>query len=79
MTQKTNFDFVEFAYKRLVSNFQNHIMFERTIPFREVNRIFGLLFSLNKQQTRVVIEDMTRRYDNIEKNCQGIKILTLLK
>jgi hypothetical protein len=76
MSQKVQFDFIEFAYNRLVKNFQNYILFERTIPFRDIYRIFGLLFSLNKQQTRVVIEDIARRYDNIKKNCQGVKILT---
>jgi hypothetical protein len=67
------FDFTQFAYERVVNNFPNYVAFGRTIPFSEIYRLFGLLFSLNKQQTRIVIEDMVRR-NKIEKNCQGIRI-----
>jgi hypothetical protein len=73
--QNVRFDFIEFAYNRLVKNFQNYVLFGKTIPIREVYRLCGLLFRLNKHQTRAIIEDMTRRYDNVERNCQGVRIL----
>ena len=50
--EENSFDFVEFAYDRLVKNFHNHALVGRTIPMKSIYRFCGLLFSLNKHQTR---------------------------
>lgn len=74
MAQKLRFDFMEFAYNKLLKNFQNVILFERTIPFREIYRIYGLLFRLNRQQTRDLLKDMGDRYQDIELNNHGLRL-----
>jgi hypothetical protein len=73
MNKKSGFDFVEFAYNRLVANFHNNVTFRKIIPFREIYRICGLLFSLNKRQTRALLKDMSKKYD-VEMNSHGLKI-----
>ena len=77
MRKKNHFDFVEFAYNKLIKNFQHYILVGRTIPMKSIYRMCGLLFSLNKQQTRALIEDIAKRYRNVKRNCQGVKILKL--
>jgi len=74
MKNNNRFDFVEFAYERLTKNFHNYVLLERTISMKSIYRMCGLLFSLNKYQTRMLITDLSRRYDNVERNCRGMTI-----
>ena len=77
MKNNNHFDFVEFAYERLTKNFHNCVLLERTITMKSIYRMCGLLFSLNKYQTRMLIADLSRRYVNVERNCRGLKIFKL--
>ena len=74
MKQNNHFDFVEFAYNRLIKNFQSYVKVGRTIPMKSIYRFCGLLFSLNKQQTKALLDDISSRY-GVRKNCRGIRII----
>ncbi len=73
------FDFLSIAYNRIIDRFYSYVLSNRTIPVREINKFCGLIFSLNKRETRMMLKSIANELDNVELNCHGIKIKGIKK
>ena len=66
-----SFDFYGLVVQRLRGNFEEYVMFSKTIPIRDVYRLMGIVFSLNKKQTRALLRDLNAN-GRLTWNNQGI-------
>ena len=74
MKRKMQFDFHELAHTKLLEKFSSYKQTQLTIPIREINRLYGLLFSLKKGEIRALLEDLEERYNDVKLNVHGVKI-----
>ena len=68
------FDFDSIVYYRLLNHFHVYTLTGRTVPKKELYRLFGLWFSLRKEETRLLLKQLTEEFQNIKLIPQGIKI-----
>ena len=70
-----SFDFLPIAAERLQNNYQQDFLCGRTIPWKLIYKSFGSWFSFDKSKTRKCLKSLTERYDFLELNCMGLKVL----